>query len=331
MTEDWSGPQKVFFFFLVIVCINYSFVVLKDKFSTYKLTFYEGFSGMPTIESIEHTDNSLYTWTSDPQAIYDEFYASVYDQLTNQASRTQAKVQLLRNLWKPKSDELQTWSVLDAGCGTGHAVAEWAKAGVGRVVGLDYCAAMLNNAEKVVIPSKKLTEQELGAIRWRQESLRNPSACSAGEFSHITCFYFSYYYLEDQEEFFRHLNFWCKQGGKMCVEVVNKHKFDPILESASPFVGFSLQKYSPERIRKSKVTFDKFDYEAEFILTDPKAEFYETFRFKNGHVRRQKHILLMPDIEKIVAMAKRAGWTYIGYQDLNPLGFEYGYLITFEK
>jgi NRAMP (natural resistance-associated macrophage protein)-like metal ion transporter len=120
-------------------------------------------------------------------------------------------------------------------------------------------------------------------------------------------------------------------GGCFVVQVVNREKFDPILESASPFLGFSVQKYSKERIRKSKVVFDKFDYEAEFILSDPKAEFYETFRFKNGHVRRQKHEFGMPNIEAIVQMGKRAGWKYVGYQDLNPLGFEYGYLLLFEK
>jgi hypothetical protein len=82
---------------------------------------------------------------------------------------------------------------------------------------------------------------------------------------------------------------------------------------------------------KSKVAFDKFEYEAEFVLTDPKAEFYETFRFKNDHVRRQKHIFYMPTIETIVSMAKLGGWKYIGFQDMNTVGFEYSYLLTFEK
>jgi hypothetical protein len=67
------------------------------------------------------------------------------------------------------------------------------------------------------------------------------------------------------------------------------------------------------------------------LTADPKAEFYETFRFKNGHVRRQKHEFLMPTIEQIVQMGKRAGWKYVGYQDLNPIGFEYGYILMFEK
>jgi SAM-dependent methyltransferase len=331
MTE-WSGTQKAFLLVIILLCLNYLIHLGMDKFRGYRTITQEGFQdAVGTVTQIPHTDNTLYTWTSDPQLIYDEFYSGVYDQLCAQTPRTQAKVGLLTNIWKKTSPNMNEWSVLDAGCGTGHAVASFAQQGVGRVVGMDYSSAMLREAEKKVLPTYKLTQEQENTIRWRQDSLINPSACSAGEFTHAVCMYFTLYYLKDQEEFFRHMNLWIKQGGKLAVEVVNKYKFDPILESASPFLGFSIQKYSKERIRKSKVVFDKFDYEAEFILSDPKAEFYETFRFKNGHVRRQKHEFLMPNIEKIVEMGKRAGWKYVGFQDLNPLGFEYGYLLLFEK
>jgi ubiquinone/menaquinone biosynthesis C-methylase UbiE len=331
MTE-WSGPQKAVLLILILLCLNYLIHLGIDKFQGYTTHTTEGFEdAVGTVTQIPRTDNTLYTWTADPQLIYDEFYAGVYDQLCAQSSRTQAKVALLSSIWKKTSPNSKEWSVLDAGCGTGHAMVSFAKQGVGRCVGIDYSPAMLKEAEKKTVPSAKLTPEQEQTIRWRQDSLINPSACSAGEFTHAVCMYFTLYYIKDQEEFFRHMNLWIKQGGKLAVEVVNKHKFDPILESASPFLGFSVQKYSNERIRKSKVVFDKFDYEAEFMLTDPKAEFYETFRFKNGHVRRQKHEFLMPNIEAIVQMGKRAGWKYVGYQDLNPLGFEYGYLLLFEK
>lgn len=326
---EWTRTQKIVLFVIVLLCVNYAIQLTIDKVSGYKTNYTEGFEG--TITQIPHTDNSLYTWTTDPQLIYDDFYSGVYDQLSAQTQRSQAKVALLTTIWKKDSPNPSEWSVLDAGCGTGHATAAFAKMDAGRVIGMDYSPSMLRHAEKSVVPSYKLSEKQQQSIRWRQDSLINPSACAAGEFSHIVCFYFTLYYLKDQEEFFRHMNLWTKQGGKLAVEVVNKYKFDPILESASPFLGFSLQKYSKERLRKSKVVFDKFDYEAEFILTDPKAEFYETFRFKNNHVRRQKHEFLMPNISTVVEMAKRAGWKYVGYQDLNPLGFEYGYILLFEK
>lgn len=329
----WSTTQKVVLFAILLLCVNYIIVLSIDKYSSfsYSTNLTEGFEGgSPTLDK-KDADNSLYSWLSDPQLYYDDFYAGVYDQLSNQVQRTNAKVALLKNIWSKSSPPMKEWSILDAGCGTGHAAIAFAEQGVGRSVGMDYSPAMLRQAEKVTEPASKLSEEQRSAIVWRQDSLINPSAASAGEFSHIVCFYFTFYYLKNQEEFFRHANLWTKPGGKLAVEVVNKYKFDPILESASPFLGFSLQKYSKERIRKSKVVFDKFDYEAEFVLSDPKAEFYETFRFKNGHVRRQKHEFLMPNIEKIVEMGKRAGWKYVGYQDLNPLGFEYGYLILFEK
>jgi SAM-dependent methyltransferase len=221
--------------------------------------------------------------------------------------------------------------VLDLGCGTGHATTALAKLGAGRVVGMDYSKAMLDYAQKVIQPAAELTKKQSEAIEWRSDTILNPSACAAGEFNHIICFYFTFYYIQDQEEFFRFMNLWAAPGGKLCVEVVNKYKFDPILESASPFVAFSVQKYSKERVTKSKVTFNNFEYEANFELTDPEAEFYETFRFKNGHVRRQKHRFYMPTITQVVEYARRAGWKYVGYQDLQSVGFEYSYLLTFDK
>ena len=319
------GPvQKFVFVILVLLCINYTIIVLVDKYSEQKLVA-EGFS------DTKETDTTLYTWITDPQLIYDDFYAGVYDQLTHQKERTKAKVAILKNLWTTNDSQPQQWSLLDAGCGTGHAAVEFAKHDVGRVVGLDFAPAMLRYAEKTVQPAAKLSQEQKNRLRWRTDSLVNPSACSAGEFTHISMFYFTFYYIKNQEEFFRHANLWLKPGGKLVIEVVNKHKFDPILESASPFIAFSLQKYSKERLLKSKVTFDKFEYDAEFQLTDPKAEFYETFRFKNNHVRRQKHHFHMPTIDEVVRMGKAGGFKYLGFQDLKVVGFEYGYLLQFEK
>jgi SAM-dependent methyltransferase len=329
----WTPSHKIVFVIIVLLCIHYVAKVALDKFGALESPdTTEGFDGEATgtITKLNPTDNTLYSWVTDTQLIYDDFYAGVYDQLCQQSARSQAKVAVLMSMWG-KQTTPKEMVILDAGCGTGHATLSFAKMNCGRVIGMDYAPAMLKQAETVVQPAAKLSEAQNSVVRWRQDSLINPSACSAGEFTHIVCFYFTYYYLKNQEEFFRHMNLWSRPGGKLALEVVNKHKFDPILESASPFVAFSLQKYSKERLRKSKVTFDKFDYEAEFVLSDPKAEFYETFRFKNGHVKRQKHQFLMPNISAIVDTGKRAGWKYIGSQDLNPIGFEYGYLLLFEK
>ena len=117
----------------------------------------------------------------------------------------------------------------------------------------------------------------------------------------------------------------------MVIQVVNKHKFDPMLESASPWLFFSLQKYSDDRITRSEVDFDKFKYTGDFALMDPKAEFRETFRFKDGRVRYQKHEFVMEDMSAIVGMAKLAGWEYIGNVDLTSIGFSYSYHLHFKR
>jgi SAM-dependent methyltransferase len=253
--------------------------------------------------------------------LYDKFYASVYDQLTQQQTRTAAKVALILQEWKQKAWKPEQMDILDAGCGTGVASAAFAKMKVKSVLALDKSEAMIEKA--------KFGNTNNPNVRYRVADLNNPSALSGGEVSHAACLYFTIYYLPDKETFFRNMFLWVKPGGELCVEVVNKYKFDPLLESASPLVGFSLQKYSKKRLTESNVVFDKFTYTGRFDLMDPNAEFTETFRFKDGTVRRQKHKFTMPTMEEIVKMGQAAGWVYTKYIDLVVVGFEYSYLLFF--
>jgi SAM-dependent methyltransferase len=261
--------------------------------------------------------------------LYDSFYAKLYDQLTQGSVRTQAEVGLMLHEWSKRGEKIENFEVLDAGCGTGIAVAALSKIGIKKVVGLDSSKAMLEHAKTVVIPQTTLTEEQKKKIEWRESDLMNTSACAGGEFSHAFLMYFTVYYFNDKEALFRNLFFWVKPGGKLTVHVVNKHKFDPMLESAAPWMGFSLQKYVKERVTKSEVVFNKFKYIGEFDLHDPEAEFRETFRFNSGKVRRQRHTFRMEDINTIVGYAKAAGWKYDGFVDLTPLSFEYSYYLNF--
>lgn len=319
-----SKFQWIILCLLVLICINY--ITLVASAQLIQAPIPEGFeSGSSSTDS-----DALYTWKTDVNHIYDTFYAGVYDQLAQGAARTQAKVALCINSWKKEDPDMSKWTVLDAGVGTGLASIAFAQLGAGRVLGIDSSPSMIHQA-KESIDKSQLTPQQRNVIEFRQDTLMNPSACSPNELSHTVVLYFTLYYLTDMEQFFRQLFLWTRPGGQIAVEVVNKYKFDPLLDSASPFIAFSLQKYSKERIRKSKVTFNKFEYEAEFVLDDPNAEFRETFRFKDGTVRRQKHLFYMPPIEKIVKHATNAGWKYIGFHDLTPIGFEYGFLLQFKK
>lgn len=254
-------------------------------------------------------------------SLYDSFYASVYDLLTQQQSRTAAKVALMVQEWTTKGWKPEQIDVLDAGCGTGVASAALAKMKLKHILALDTSDAMLDKA--------KSGNRKNPSVSYRKADLMNPSALNGGEVSHACCLYFTLYYLPDKEAFFRNMYLWVKPGGGLVVEVVNKYKFDPMLDSASPWVGFSLQKYAKKRVTESNVAFDKFTYSGKFDLYDPGAEFIETFRFKNGKIRRQKHKLTMPSMEEVVKMGQAAGWTYVKYLDLVVVGFEYSYLLFF--
>jgi ubiquinone/menaquinone biosynthesis C-methylase UbiE len=261
--------------------------------------------------------------------IYDDFYASIYDQLVQNTKQTHAKIALMTTEWKKSGTKIDDIKILDAGCGTGVGAIAAAKMGVNHVLGIDKSAAMIERAKKVSIPNSTLTENQKSRIEFRQGELMSPSIVTAGAVTHVMALYFTIYYLSDKDAFYRNMYLFTEPGGQMVIEVVNKHKFDPMLESSAPWLGFSLQKYSKERITESKVTFDKFDYSAKFDLEDPKAEFRETFNFQNGKVRRHRHQFIMPDIPEIVKGAQAAGWVYTKYVDLTPIGFEYAYLLFF--
>lgn len=318
---------------LGLAALHYLNLVLEDRlWAPYRKTLspgtLEGFQDAAGIPGAYPENQGVIRYL-DNKELYDDFYASVYDQLTQGSVRTQAEVGLMLHEWTKRAEDLKTFQILDAGCGTGISAAAFAKMNVARVVGMDDSQAMLTQAATKTLPQTTLTQDQQKRIEWRKADLMNPSAAAGGEFTHACLLYFSVYYFPDKEALFRNLYFWVKPGGRLVVQVVNKHKFDPMLESSAPWLGFSLQKYTKERITKSEVAFNKFKYAAEFDLQDPAAEFRETFRFDDGTVRRQRHQFKMEDMNTIVGQARVAGWEYLGYTDLTPIGFEYGFHLHF--
>ena len=255
------------------------------------------------------------------ETLYDKFYAKIYDTIVDGALRQQQEVGLTLIWAKGYRPEMKTIEVLDIGCGTGGDVEEFKKEGVGKVVGMDASTTMIEVARK------KFPKND-----YRVKEAENIGSFAAGEFNLVTMYYFTYYYLRDRDQVFRNVFNWLQPGGCLVIHLVNREKFDPILEAASPFVAFSVQKYSKERVTRSKVTFDKFEYEADFTLDDNRAEFREEFRFKDSKkLRRQIHHLRMPKMDEVVAEVEANGFTYKQFIDLTPIGYEYQYLFCFVR
>jgi SAM-dependent methyltransferase len=310
--------QLILLTILILLCINYLYHILIDKLIVIETTSAEGFID---------TAASSSTASQDP---YDDFYASIYHKIFQHDRLVQAEAALAFKDWE-RNTPPQKMNILDCGCGTGVATCYFAKQGVGTVVGLDRAPAMLRFAQSTILPSTTLTEQQMSAVSWKQGDAYGPSNFIAGTFSHAALLYFTVYCFRDLDALFKNLALWVRPGGGLVIEAVNKYKFEPVPDIANPWVAVSPQKYSKHRITTARAAFDKFDYETEFDLEDPRAEYREIFRFKDGSIRRQTHVLWMPSIAQIVEKAKAAGWVYQKFTDLEVVGFNYGYLLFFTR
>ena len=126
---------------------------------------------------------------------------------------------------------------------------------------------------------------------------------------------------------------WLMPGGFLIVHLVDRETFDPILPPGNPLYIVSPQKYSKERITKTKVTFDDFVYNANFDLDENNniATFSEKFKFNDGHTRKQEQKLYMEDTSTIVNMAQDCGFILHGKIDMVKCAYEHQYLYIFIK
>ena len=250
--------------------------------------------------------------------IYDDFYSSIYDELVYDNVKNDFEVGEIRRLVKPT----QRSRVLDVGSGIGHHVNLLEKSGY-KVEGVDKSGAMIKSAKKKY-PSCKFKQGDV------LESMLYPK----NSFSTITCLYFTIYYINDKQLFLQNCYNWLMPGGYLVLHLVNRDKFDPILNSADPLHLVSAQKYAKKRITNSLVKFKDFQYKANFDLDKSKnlAEFDETFKDDtSGHVRQNKHKLYMETQKHILGIAKNLGFILQGKVDMVSSQYQYQYLYLLYK
>lgn len=303
--------QIVIVVILAILITNYLFLqwsMHHKRVSTIGDTDIEGFANPDDAKTV----------VIGTELLFDDFYAKIYDQVVSGTERQEAEVALAMGWVKTQQPEVSHIQVLDVGCGTGGQVTAFKKLGVGKVVGIDQSESMIRRGRSL--------HKDLDLRVGDADSI---AVAAAGEYTLITLYYFTYYYLQDRINAIRNFYQWLQPGGCLIIHLVNREKFDPILESASPFLAFSVQKYSKDRVTHSKVSFDKFDYEANFDLDGSKATFMETFSFADGRKRRQVHTLKMPTMAQVVNEVESVGFKYKQYIDMTGIGYEYQYLFCF--
>lgn len=265
-------------------------------------------------EGYEQNDKFLFKQGAD---IYDEFYANIYDHLVFNNLKDEYEIGAIKNKTIANSRSV----ILDVGSGTGHHVDKLAQYDL-NVIGIDNSLAMIAKA-KLDYPNYNFV---FGDVLDNTKFNNN-------QFTHILCLYFTIYYFEDKMTFFNNCMEWLKPGGTLIIHVVNRDKFDPILPPGNPLYIVSPQKYSKERITKTKITFNDFVYSSNFDLEleNNIATFQEKFMFNNGKVRKQEHKLYMNSENDILNMAQDAGFLIQSKVDLVNCAYEYQYLYMLVK
>jgi ubiquinone/menaquinone biosynthesis C-methylase UbiE len=251
--------------------------------------------------------------------IYDDFYASVYDTLFSIPERISFEKASIREYalsdWPKKEIKL-----LDVCSGTCPLADYYCKEGID-FVGVDTSESMLKKAR---------TKCKSG--RFYKGDVTRAETFPPKSFSHATMLYFSIYQFRNPKMVLDNIYSWLKPGGILVLHIVDPNKFDPILDAASPFLAFSVQKYSTERVIDSDVFFDKFKYKSRFIKDpdDDDAKFEEVFEFPDTY-REHNHRLYMPSVSDMLDIVRSSGFTRHEMVDMTSVGYEYQYLVYFSK
>jgi len=252
------------------------------------------------------------------EGVYDDFYVNIYDELFYNNLRDNYEVGNIINTTYPDSHSV----ILDIGCGTGHIVNEFGSKNY-NIMGIDKSIEMINKAQELYPEYRFELKDALNAYNFNNET-----------FTHITCLYYTIYYMKDKYLFFNNCFKWLLPNGSLVIHLVDREMFDPILNAANPLIMLSPQRYAKDRITTSSITFDDFKYKSDFKLdkNNDTAVFSEKFEFKNSNkTRKNEHILYMEPDTDILEIAKSVGFLIKGKIDLIKTGYEYNYLYILKK
>jgi SAM-dependent methyltransferase len=278
--------------------------------------------GQKQLEGFTEKTNE-FKMNDDLSQIYDGFYVDIYDDLVFSKIKNDFEIGKIIEYTKPAEKSI----ILDIGSGTGHHVSSFAAKGY-KATGIDISPSMIKKAK-----------ENYPKLNFKLGDALDSMVFAGGEFTHITCLYFTIYYIKNKRKLFDNCMRWLMPGGFLALHTVNRDKFDPILPAGSPFGIISPQNYTKKRITSTTVKFDEFEYKSNFVLkdkikkaNDPNAIMVETFKNnKNGNVRRNEHKLYMLTQAEILDIAKAAGFIVHSKIDLLQCQYANQYVYILEK
>lgn len=258
--------------------------------------------------------------------VYDRIYAPIYQVVMEDPKKINYELSQITDLTHLNNKS----NVLDIGCGVGgHLIHLSYNYPSLRCLGLDKSKSMINYARR---EQQKYLKHKHN-LQWVHGDALNPYLFNNEEFTHIFILQFSIYCIKDKDTLFNHCYNWLQPGGYCIIHLVNKYKFDPMVNPANPFWMISPQKYAKQRITQSKVIFDNMTYSSDFKIVNPNvSEFIETITDHTSQkIRKNKHTLFMDTQKKIIRMSQSQGFSVIGKVNLNQCGYDEQYLYILRK
>jgi SAM-dependent methyltransferase len=253
--------------------------------------------------------------------IYDSEYAKIYKALWHSSKDLLDFEQV--SLQEILADEtIADVNIVDLACGIAQHACFLKNLNV-KYTGVDLSQDMLAEARQ-----KCPTD-------YKRADIKDSGIFAPKTFSHALILGFSIYQFPNPKVITDNAYMWLKPEGTLVMHLVEPDKFDPILELASPFAAFSLQKYSSERQTKSEIFFDEFKYSGEFKKkkNEDDAIYHETMTRYTGtpKYRENIHHWYMPSLERMIEIVKTSGFRLKEKIDLVKVGKEYQYLVIFTK
>jgi len=257
--------------------------------------------------------------------VYDTFYAPIYQVIMEDPKKINYELNEIASISNIDKHSV----VLDVGCGVGgHLIHLKHSIPKCKCVGLDQSKAMIKYAQREEY--KYLKKRD---IEWVHGDILDNYQFEPETFTHIFALQFSLYCIENKSRFFENCYDFLQKDGSLIIHLVNKYKFDPIVNPANPLWMISPQKYYKERMTKSHVKFDDMTYKSSFDMKDNNTcEFNETMiDERSQHIRKNKHILYMMPQKQILNLASECGFSILGKVDLKHCGYEYQYIYILRK
>ena len=260
------------------------------------------FSAPPKEASVEGFSQEVPFVLKTDLAIYDDFYAEVYDGITEREKTCQKE---LYEIVKMTELDTKNSTILDIGSGTGCTVSELSRSG--------YNAYGIDKSESMIA----FSETKYPDGQFIRGDVTDTMAFEKGLFTHILCTNFTIYEMPDKRLFFRNCYHWLKPNGYLVIHLADREKFsakqfsDGVMDLGALYR--SIMPPKKERKVTATVEFADYVYESVYEVKTENVVLKETFTDKETkHIRQNENTLRMSPIDDILKIAASSGFIIQG-------------------